>query len=233
MPAPDTLPTPFGLEKIEALAQLPRHRHNASFLAVVFSGGYLETGDAGRFRVGPGDVLVHAPYEAHRDQLSPAGATILNLPCPAELEGAPHWQVADPDGLHALAAVDPREALAAIAAEASPCAEIVFDWPDLLARSLRELAPICLAKWAEQNGLAPETVSRSFARAYGVTPHRYRAEARARRAVVALRSRRRPLATIAADLGFSDQAHMSRAVRALSGRTPGDLRRRFGEAHCH
>lgn len=230
MAAPELLPPPFGVDKLEPHARFPRHRHHTSYLAVVLSGGYFESGDSGRFRVQAGNVLVHAPYEAHRDELSPVGATTLCLPCPVELEGAPQWQVADPDRLRALAAVDGREALAVVAAAASPCTETVFDWPDLLARSLRELAPICLADWAEQNGLAPETVSRSFARAYGVTPHRYRAEARARRAIATLGSTRRSLATIAADLRFSDQAHMSRAVRALSGRTPGHIRRSFGEA---
>lgn len=220
----DLLPPPVGIDRIEPSARLARHRHHTSYLSVVLSGGYSESGDSGRFRVGPGDVLVHAPYEAHRDEISPAGATTLCLPCPVELEGSAHWRIADPDGLVAAARVDPNEAMAVIAASAIPCTHKVSDWPDLLARSLRELAPICFADWAEEKGIAPETVSRSFARAFGITPHRYRAEARGRRAIIALLRTGLPFATIAADLGFSDQAHMSRAVRALSGQTPGQMR---------
>ncbi|MDC0716159.1 helix-turn-helix domain-containing protein [Nannocystis bainbridge] len=34
-----------------------------------------------------------------------------------------------------------------------------------------------------------------------------------------------PLATIAATAGFADQAHMTRDIRALTGRTPGEWRR--------
>lgn len=224
VPASALLPPPAGLERIARRAHLPRHRHRSAFAAIVLAGGYRESGDAGRFEVGPGDVLVHAAFEAHDDRLSPAGASVLNLPVPPALAALPRWRIADPDALAVLAARDPRAALLALAAGARPCPDAFADWPDLLARRLRSLHPFRLGEWAEAHGLAPATVSRGFRKAYGVTAHLYRAEARARRAVSRIRAGVEPLAGIAADLGFSDQPHMTRAVRAVSGRTPGEWR---------
>ncbi|MGQ0589074.1 MAG: helix-turn-helix domain-containing protein [Sphingosinicella sp.] len=206
------LPPPVGLEMIGRRARLPRHRHYDGFIAIVLSGAYQESGDAGRFDVVAGDALVHAPFEAHRDHISAAGATVINLPCPVEVQDTPRWRMTDPEALAVIAARDPREAARLFAEQALPCSDRFSDWPDLLASGLRELAPLCLAEWASAHGLAPESVSRGFARAYGVTPHLYRAEARARRAIAAIRASERPLAAIASHLGFSDQAHMTRAV---------------------
>lgn len=190
---------------------------------MVVAGGYQESGDAGRFNVGPGDALVHLPFEAHRNDVSTAGAIVLNLPCANDLANVAICRVANPDALVAAARSDLQEAAALLAAMAYPCTRTCEDWPDILARQLRELAPFRIAEWADLHGLAPESVSRGFARAYGVTPHRYRAEARARQAVAAIQSRGLSLAAIAVDLGFSDQAHMTRAVRSLTGRTPKQL----------
>ena len=89
------------------------------------------------------------------------------------------------------------------------------DWPDLLATCLREEA-IGITDWAQDAGKAPATVSRGFAAAFGVTPSGYRAEARVARALRLLVTGTDPLAQIAADCGFSDQAHLCRNVKAVS-----------------
>lgn len=219
------LPSPFGLESIERRARLPRHRHRGAYFAVVLSGGYQESGDAGRFEVEAGDVLVHSAFEAHCNEISSRGATVLNLPFAAPAPDGARLRVADPERIARTAADDPVDAVAMLAAEARPTGEALGDWPDLLARRLRQLAPFHLADWASSNGIRPETVSRGFARAYAVTPHLYRAEARGRQAIAAIRSGAGSLAGIAAELGFSDQAHMTRIVRHLSGQTPGEWRR--------
>lgn len=219
------LPSPIGLETIECRARLPRHRHRGGYFAIVLTGGYRESGDSGRFEVEAGDVLVHSPFEAHRTEISSRGASILNLPCAAVTVGGARLRVVDPERIARAAAHDPAGAVALLASEARPFGEALGDWPDLLARRLRQLAPFHLADWASANGIRPETVSRGFAKAYGVTPHLYRAEARGRRAIAAIRGGAESLAAVAAELGFSDQAHMTRIVRHISGRTPGQWRR--------
>lgn len=216
---------PRCLEEVDGWTTIGRHRHADAYVAVVIAGAYHESGDAGRFDAREGDVLVHAPFEAHRDEISSVGARILNLPCPGELKDFACWHIADPAALAALASRDPREALLMLGETAIPGASPLDDWQDLLAARLRTFEPFMLADWAELHGLSPESVSRGFARVFGVSPHRYRAEARARRAIVECANPAPPLAAVAAKLGFSDQAHMTRAVRALSGLTPGEWRR--------
>ncbi len=98
------------------------------------------------------------------------------------------------------------------------------DWPDLLAADLRRNPSLELRRWAHSHGLRGETLSRGFFALYGVTPARFRAEARARAAWQRIRSGEIPLAAIAAETGFSDQPHMTRAVLALTGRPPGAWR---------
>jgi len=204
---------------------LPRHRHEEAYVAVVLAGSYQECGDAGRFEVAAGDALVHSPFQAHLNHVSIAGATVLNLPCPPELRQASRLRVRDSDRLVAAAERDVREAIADLASNACTFEQGLADWPDLLAFRLRNLEPFHLSDWARSHGLAPESVSRGFYRAYGVTPQLYRAEARTRRALEAICAGRQPLVSIAFSSGFSDQAHMTRAVRALTGRTPGQWRR--------
>ncbi|WP_043820590.1 helix-turn-helix transcriptional regulator, partial [Rubrivivax gelatinosus] len=70
---------------------------------------------------------------------------------------------------------------------------------------------------------APATLSRGFAAAYGVTPARYRADLRLARALERLTGPE-PLVQLALALGYADQAHLSRAVRAATGMTPRQLR---------
>jgi len=226
------LRTPRGLEAIAGSSSIARHRHDHAYVAVVVSGSYQESGDEGRFEVVAGDALVHSPFQAHRDHVCAGGATVLNLPCPPELEQARRLEVHDLDALVVVAERDAREAIMMLASGSWSSDRELADWPDLLALRLRSLESFQLSEWAVSHGLAPETVSRGFARAYGVTPQLYRAEARARRAVAAIRAGRGPLAAVALSHGFSDQAHMTRAVRALTGRTPDQWRRAGEQPTC-
>jgi AraC-like DNA-binding protein len=94
------------------------------------------------------------------------------------------------------------------------------DWPDRLAQALDRDEVPSLRSWAAAVGLRPTSVSRGFALAYGVSPQRFRADRRACRAVQTLALRRQPLALLAAELGYADQAHMSREIRRLTGAPP-------------
>jgi len=69
--------------------------------------------------------------------------------------------------------------------------------------------------------------SRVFTRATGMTLSRYRQRMRVVAAVRAIASRDDSLATIAAETGFANQAHLSRSLVGATGSTPTSLRRRF------
>lgn len=216
----------WGRERWSPSRQVPRHRHRAPYAALVLWGGYEEAGDGGRRRVGPGDVLLHDGFEAHLDRMEARGAETLNLPLP------PGWSLSvrggridDADAVVRVAEHDPTEAACRLLARLIPAEADAEDWPDDLARALAGGAVIRLGAWAGARRLAPATVSRGFFAAYGATPSRYRLEARARSAWRALQDGCASLAAVAQEAGFADQAHMTRAVTALTGRTPSAWRR--------
>ena len=158
-------------------------------------------------------------WTAHRDRFGARGARVLNLPGFAKLPpGAGH--IADPDAAMRLAERDPVAAAVYVRDNFRPGAERRDDWPDLLADALAADPDILLMSWADDMRLDPASVSRGFARAYGVTPKRFRLEARTRRALAALPSWRGSLAEFAADQGFADQAHLARSVVAMTGMAP-------------
>ncbi|MBP2298809.1 AraC-like DNA-binding protein [Azospirillum picis] len=72
-------------------------------------------------------------------------------------------------------------------------------------------------------GLPPFRLLRAFRRSLGLTPHAYQVQARVRTAHRLLRVGS-PLADVAAAVGFSDQAHMTRVFKGIMGATPGQYR---------
>ncbi|MDX3188791.1 helix-turn-helix transcriptional regulator [Streptomyces sp. MN03-5084-2B] len=78
---------------------------------------------------------------------------------------------------------------------------------------------------AEALGVSPYRLSRAFPREVGVSLTRYRNRVRAGRALERLEAGERELAVLAADLGFADQAHLTRTLREHAGAPPGALRR--------
>lgn len=211
---------PLGRQHHPASQQLARHCHDSAFATVVLEGGYLEAGDEGRRTVGAGDVLIHRAYESHLDCFSRRGAHVLILPIASRLTMPLFGRVTDPDALVRMAQQSLREAWFALAADMQACEQQHLDWPDLLAQQLRNDPGLSLQQWAEIHGLRPETVSRGFQLAYGSSPKAFRAAVRARAAFRRIRESLQPLADIAAMLGYADQAHMSRAVKALTGHMP-------------
>jgi AraC-like DNA-binding protein len=81
---------------------------------------------------------------------------------------------------------------------------------------------------AELLGVSPYRLSRAFTRELGVSLTRYRNRVRLGRAMQRLEDGEPSLAALAAELGFADQAHLTRMMRAYVGRTPGSVRRLLG-----
>lgn len=218
-----------GLGRHAADERLPRHRHAEGYIAVVLGGGYEEAGDAGRFTLRPGMVVVHGGWTAHLDRFGLHGAEVLNLPlAPGLAPGV--GTIDDPDAAARLAERDPRAATAFVAGRFRASGERHADWPDLLAAALSADPDLAITPWARGIGLDPASVSRGFARAYGTSPKRFRIEARTRRAIAALSGWRGTLADLAADQGFADQAHMARAIAAMTGVPPIRLRAKSVQA---
>jgi len=216
--------TRYGRDYLAPGALKCRHRHARGYVAVVLAGSYIEAGDEGRRRVGPGDALVHRPFDGHLDVVGRHGADVLNLPLPEGRSLPIGMHIADPDTLARIAETDPAAASALLDATVELPA-LHEDWPDLLAAALRSQSNTLIAGWAASMGLAAATVSRGFRMMFGLSPARYRAEMRARRAFAALTAGEEPLAQLALSSGFADQAHLTRAISALTGETPSAWRR--------
>ena len=77
-------------------------------------------------------------------------------------------------------------------------------------------------------GVSAYRLSRAFRRVTGLSVTSYRSQLRTRKALARLAQGDRNLARIAADVGFADQAHLTRTLRASSGMTPRMLRSLLG-----
>jgi AraC family transcriptional regulator len=83
---------------------------------------------------------------------------------------------------------------------------------------------LTVAELAGVAGVSPTHFTRLFREHTGEPPHRYVRNRRLDRAERLVIGAPLPLAAIAVAVGFSDQSHLNRVMRAERGRTPGQLR---------
>lgn len=216
----------FQPSVLPAATDIARHHHRAPYATVVLAGAYEESGDSGRLAARAGEILLHGPFSAHRDRISAAHTVVIDLPLPFDgREWPARAQFADPDRVVRLAERDPVEAVAEMMAGLMPAAAAgEEELPDQLSAVLREAEPPRIGEWAAACGRSREHVSRSFERVYGVSPAAYRADCQAKRAWRMIVGSDDSLAGIAAEAGYADQAHMTRAVTRLTGMSPGRWR---------
>ncbi|MEV5338633.1 AraC family transcriptional regulator [Streptomyces sp. NPDC052676] len=99
-----------------------------------------------------------------------------------------------------------------------PARGVAHDLRDLLDDRLR--TGVTLNEAAELVHAHPAHLVRSFSSAYGIAPHQYLTARRVERARRLLLDGRRP-AEVATEVGFHDQAHLTRHFKRLVGTTPG------------
>jgi len=85
-----------------------------------------------------------------------------------------------------------------------------------------------LVSLARALGVSPAHLSRVFQAEIGSSLTRFRNRVRVSRVLSRLEAGDADLAAIAGDLGFADQAHLTRTVRATLGTTPARVRIAFG-----
>jgi AraC-like DNA-binding protein len=201
-----------------AFTRIGAHRHVEPYATLVLAGSYREAGESGRWQVEAGMVVVHAAGEAHADWFGDRPTDLIDFVVPASIATGV-YRCADADSL-ARSVLEGTPVLGVIVPAAGEA-----DWPDELASALRTDPAMSISGWAAEEGLQPETVSRGFLRAYGVTPAQYRLGVRIKGAIASLTRGAAPLAEVAYANGFADQPHMTRAVKAAIGTTPAELRR--------
>jgi AraC-like DNA-binding protein len=197
------------------------HIHKRAYAALVLSGCYEEAGDSGRHLVQAGNVVLHEAFEAHLDRIPRLGATVVNVPLPAQYAfRSGVATVDDPDEIVRLVEKGDSEAAALLLSSGEITDPEFQDWPDELAASLTQNASLNFSRWSEAKGISGWDVSRGFAKVFGISPCAFRARARTRQAWRAIRTANTPLSAIAAHFGFADQAHMTRSVKTLTGKCP-------------
>lgn len=81
-------------------------------------------------------------------------------------------------------------------------------------------ASLSLLALAERAHVSPFHFARQFRATVGIPPHQFILRQRIQKSLALLRGRRLPLAQIAVECGFHDQAHFTRAFRRAMGTTP-------------
>jgi AraC-like DNA-binding protein len=223
----------YGEECLSAGYDLPRHQHFEAYATVVLDGSFEQVGYAGRCVVGPGDILIQPTLDSHGSRMLSAGIRLLRLPWSRDSTFGGVFRGLDVDRIRQIAVRDIDEAAHCMAQQmigARSAGNIVSDWEDIVVQRIRAQPDVSVQSLAEEMHLSREALSRGFRRSYGASPVSFRTEMRTREAWLRITGTRDALSTIATDIGFADQSHMTRAIRALTHATPSSWRHRIKAA---
>jgi len=216
---------------------LDTHVHATTKLCVVLGGGVTERHGVDIVAPQPFELLLRPAERRHENQYHAVGATQLVVeldPRDPRLRALPASDELDaifPElGARLASARDARALDAAITTALDAVARRRRPAPAWLRaareRLLEQLAdPPRLAALARAVGVHPVHLAQTFRRRYGMTMRRFVRLHRVFRARELLDAR--PLAALAAEVGFADQSHMTRAFRAERQAAPGALRDRL------
>lgn len=231
-----------------ANAVLGFHDHPSAFACFVLSGGFEERSRDGAHDVLPLSSLLRSPGERHANRFGARPTRCLNLTMAEDwLDGLGGVS----SGRSGHASTRPEAPIAAlrlwVALEKEASEEVVEEaaitWmmtlvggrgethpPSRQLRVAREVVeaadrPLSIRVLAELADCHPVTLARWFRRCWGVGPAEYARRVRLRRACQAAARSDESLSSLAARFGFSDQAHLTRAMTGAIGMSPGMLRR--------
>ncbi|KXV36019.1 AraC family transcriptional regulator [Gluconobacter thailandicus] len=228
---------------------IDRHDHELASLCVVISGGYHETyGYRSRDAV-PGMLIAHPPGEHHADQHLPCPTRILTIEVSHEVLQDHRTVFAD-----AHDRIDPRAVglgMKLARMLAVPCRSHDIEMESVIVELLAlgrhvvmagtkgarwlnrvrdhlEAYPekaLTISELAEIAAVHPVHLARSFRKTYGCSIGDYVRQLRIGRALCLLGDPHLELVEIAALCGFSDQSHMTRQIKGMTGLPPGRVRR--------
>jgi AraC family transcriptional regulator len=228
---------------VPAFTRLRKHEHDSTHICVVLGGGFIERQTSGWRDVGPGTLRVSGAAR-HDIDFSSHGAECLVIesidftlrtPAPRFFDHEPRLEKIARAIHSAERQTDPEST---ILIEDLTC--------ELLAQISRRIdgRPAHTPSWlseirdrihddrsfASVESLARDAqvhrvhLARAFHDHYGTSVTRYIRSVRARRALSLIISNAAGLSQIAARAGYSDQSHLTREIRTMTGKTPGALR---------
>jgi AraC-like DNA-binding protein len=231
-------------------AHVATHDHDEPHLVMVFNGQWEDSGLAGRWTLGEGEVLFHPARTSHANAWLPNTDIVLlslssrliarfcalygNCARPVhvgfdELGGVPDMlraELQSPDSATTAVAEGLIVQMLALGSRASRNRSA----PVWLPRALQFVRANLSSSLSVQTvsaaaGISPSRLAHAFRAATGRTLREYVREARVGAAAHALRTTSRSVADIALSLGFYDQSHLCRAFKTLKRLTPLEYRR--------
>ena len=231
----------------------PRHAHTYPYLCLVMDGSWHEGYDGGSRLCAPQTVIYHPAGEVHWDHFRTNGGRVFAIELgPQWLQrmsgtsrvleeprvfpaGMVPWaatRICDEsrrfDGWSALVIEGLMlELLGAIGrVKQGRAAHPAARWLAMAEQVLRDeyRAPPSLVQLAEIVGVHPTHLARGFRARHGCSAGEYVARVRVEHACGLIHRTRHSLAEIAAEVGFCDQSHLTKAFRGIMGITPGRYR---------
>ena len=229
--------------------RVPLHSHERSFVCLLLRGRYRE--EAGRLEVeyAPGTLAFHPSGFEHVDEIGPGGGAFFLVEyaeeCLESLRGENRGGNRCPGRRDSLAlaldllrehrlrssgvAVEAAalELLAACVQTPPPREPPRPRWLARVEERLREEleTPPALAVLAADAGVHPVHLARVFRRHRGESIGRHVRRMKVQRVLERLPDTECSLAEIALEAGFTDQSHLTRVFRELTGQPPGAVRR--------
>ena len=226
---------------------VPSHAHAHPYFCYVSAGGFEELGEAGSYVALRGTLVFHPAAETHSDEFGGTGGRCFNIEVggdaalardPGVVRGAAVRYAAEL--YREMRAWDAASALVAEALTAALIARVGHDGSraeqaprraraDIVRAVDRLRVDLCnpptLAQLAAESGLSALAFARAFRRQFGCGVGAYVRAERVELAKRALAESKSTVSTIAAELGFADQAHLTRVFRDATGWTPAAFRR--------
>lgn len=212
----------------------PEHSHALPVISLILTGsvheevcGRQEAAHSGALSVKPADVR-------HSDAYGDDGALILSI----SIADPELWARAVPDQRWRWARLECAEyseivsllggvgrsdavfELLALAAGRERRTGIPPNWLRRVFERLADDPNADLTALASDAGVHPVYLSRAFRRWYAVSPSEFRLRRRSSRATQGLLGGTEPTCQIAHECGFSDQSHMTRSIRKITGLPP-------------
>src|SRR5579864_1948518 len=230
--------------------ELPLHQHNLSYFCFLVSGKYKETYGNTTIEYEPFSIALHPERYAHTDAIVQPQTTFFTIELGDRWSsglGQPFdfskWRLELQYGDAVWLAV---RLLRAVLDETVDSLLVEACISEMLAIALRMLEhdravrpwlanvktelqerfaeKITLDELARNAGLHIASLARGFRLAEGVTIGDYVQRLRVQHACRLLSQRTTTLAEIAQECNFSDQSHLTRIFKAITGTTPADLR---------
>jgi AraC family transcriptional regulator len=216
------------------------HSHPTPTVSLLLSGTVHEDVAGVAVSAGPASISIKPPGVRHRNVYGRNGCVILSV----AIDEPDHWAAALPppewtwrplvrrDYGEVLASLTTPERLKdatfellALGSRVQRAKGSAPRWLHGVEEQLRERPDVSLGALAGELGVHPVYLARAFRRWHGMTPSGFRLAHRTSTAIGAALWGGRAAATIAHDVGFADQSHMARSIRAATGHSLSELRR--------